>query len=127
MLVNSVKFGEGLASKFSNIGSPDLAVPDANVVLMANHGFTTLGTSIKQAVYRAVYTNINASVQTNAMSIRSAASNGALLYPTYSMRFLDERQVKGSLKLNDASQDRPWELWVAEVKTCALYKHEGRR
>ena len=41
LLVNSQDFGSVLAEKFS---------PDHNVVLMANHGFTTVGTSIRQAV-----------------------------------------------------------------------------
>jgi len=41
------------------------------------------------------------------------------------VRYLDERQAKGSLKMNDSSQDRPWGLWVKEVEACPLYKREG--
>lgn len=47
LLVNSVAFGSALAKQFSRAGS---SMQDHNVVLMANHGFTTIGTSIKQAV-----------------------------------------------------------------------------
>ncbi|KAE9370319.1 arad-like aldolase/epimerase [Stipitochalara longipes BDJ] len=122
MLVNSVEFGSSLASAFSTSKSP---APEHNVVLMANHGFTTLGTSIKQAVYRAVYTHVNASVQTNAIMLRNAAT-GAGVGVEGEMRYLNAEQVKGSLKMNAASQDRPWGLWVEEVRARGLYKHEGR-
>lgn len=37
------------------------------------------------------------------------------------MRYLDENQVEGCMKMNDASQDRPWGLWVREVEACGLY------
>jgi len=114
LLVNSEKFGSVLAEKFS---------PDHNVVLMANHGFTTVGTSIRQAVYRAVYTHKNASVQSTGILLRNAylatsqngkVEGGGLIY-------LNEKQVVGSLKMNDSSQDRPWSLWVREVETSPLY------
>ena len=120
MLVNSVKFGSSLASTFSASDAPS---PEHNVVLMANHGFTTVGTSIKQAVYRAVYTHVNASVQTNAITLRNAAL-GAGVGVEGELRFLNAEQVKGSLKMNAASQDRPWGLWVEEVKACGLYRHQ---
>lgn len=124
MLVNSLKFGSKLASTFSS-SNPESPVPGHNVVLMANHGFTTLGTSIKQAVYRAVYTQVNASVQTNALIIRAAAVT--LRHNTYGeMTHLGAAARAGSAAMNDATQDRPWALWVEEVKTCGLYKHEGR-
>jgi ribulose-5-phosphate 4-epimerase/fuculose-1-phosphate aldolase len=119
MLVNSIKFGERLASTFSP--SPESQVPDHNVVLMANHGFTTLGTSIKQAVYRAIYTQVNASVQTNAITLRNAAV-GAGVGVESEIRYLNAEQTAGSLKMNDASQDRPWGLWVREVESCGLYR-----
>lgn len=121
MLVNTQKFGASLASTFSTSASAS-STPNHNVVLMANHGFTTIGTSIKQAVYRAVYTHVNASVQTNAITLRNAAI-GAGVSVEGEMRFLNEEQVAGSLKMNDASQDRPWGLWVEEVETCRMYEH----
>ena len=122
MLVNSCKFGESLASTFSASTSE---IPDHNVVLMANHGFTTIGTSVKQAVYRAVYTQVNATIQTNAITLRNAAI-GAGVGVEGEMRYLNAEQVKGSLKMNDASQDRPWKLWVEEVEACGLYKNESK-
>lgn len=115
MLINSSKFGAELALKFSSPGS---SFQDHNVVLMNNHGFTTVGTSIKQAVYRAVYTHVNAGIQTSALTIRGAAG---VKSDAQGLRYLNEDQVKGSLKMNDASQDRPWGLWVKEVEACPLY------
>jgi ribulose-5-phosphate 4-epimerase/fuculose-1-phosphate aldolase len=122
MLVNSCRFGDNLASKFSSSGAGDL---DHTVVLMANHGFTTVGTSIKQAVYRAIYTQVNATVQTNAITLRNAAL-GAGVGVEGELRYLNAEQVKGSLKMNDASQDRPWKLWIEEVEACGLYKNESK-
>jgi hypothetical protein len=121
MLVNSVKFGSSLASTFS---SPFSKSPEHNVVLMANHGFTTLGTSIKQAVYRAIYTQVNASVLTNAITLRNAAI-GAGVNVEGEVRYLNAEQTVGSLKMNEASQDRPWRLWVREVEACGLYESLG--
>jgi ribulose-5-phosphate 4-epimerase/fuculose-1-phosphate aldolase len=122
MLVNSCKFGSSLASTFSTSTSSS---PDHNVVLMANHGFTTIGSSIKQAVYRAVYTHVNAAVQTNALTLRASAI-GAGVGVEGEMRYLNAEQVKGSLKMNEASQDRPWKLWVEEVEACGLYKNNSK-
>lgn len=98
---------------------------------MTSHGFTAVGTSIKQAVYRAVYTHVNAGIQTNALLIRNASMN---LNPSSAsaaatlgeMKYLSEEQVTGSLKMNDASQDRPWVLWVKEVEACPLYSKSSK-
>jgi ribulose-5-phosphate 4-epimerase/fuculose-1-phosphate aldolase len=121
MLVNTEIFGTNLASTFSFPGSSS---QERNVVLMTNHGFTTLGKSIKQAVYRAVYTHTNASVQSNALMLRNAAL-GAGVGVKGEVKYLNEKQTKGSLKMNDSSQDRPWGLWVKEVEAYPLYKREG--
>ncbi|EKD19893.1 class II Aldolase and Adducin domain-containing protein [Drepanopeziza brunnea f. sp. 'multigermtubi' MB_m1] len=128
MLVNSQFLGSSLASKFSAEGSPNQA---RNVVLMTSHGFTTVGTSIQQAVYRAIYTHANANVQTNALLIRNASMNlgsgSSTTSPLEDMRYLDDDQVAGSLSMNDASQDRPWALWVREVEASPLYSKSSSR
>ncbi|KAK0125605.1 hypothetical protein ONS96_009440 [Cadophora gregata f. sp. sojae] len=128
MLVNTQTFGSSLASEFSKEGSASQA---HNVVLMTCHGFTAIGTSIKQAVYRAIYTHVNAGIQTNALLIRNASMNigpgsEASSSPLGDMRYLTEEQVSGSLKMNEASQDRPWALWVKEVEACPLYQKAGK-
>jgi len=136
MLVNNQSFGASLASTLSNPHTPENeetdeikskeqlnTAQDHNVVLMTNHGFTAVGTSIKQAVYRAIYTHVNAGIQTNAVLLRSAA--GLSNFGGGGLKFLNEEQVQGSLKINDASQDRPWELWVREVEVCPLYRRQN--
>jgi len=128
LLVNTQAFGSALASTFSK--SQTSEIQHHNVVLMANHGFTTVGTSIKQAVYRAVYTHQNAGIQSNAIILRHAAlrveSNQGGVDDDVNthgleLRYLNEKQVQGSLRLNDASQERPWGLWLREVEVCPLY------
>lgn len=96
---------------------------------MTSHGFTAIGTNIKQAVYRAVYTHVNAGIQTNALLIRNASMNlnpNSASSTLENMRCLTEDQVAGSLKMNDASQDRPWALWVKEVEACPLYSKTSK-
>jgi hypothetical protein len=124
MLVNSKRFGSHLAAMFSKSGSSLL---DHNVVLMRNHGFTTIGKSIKQAVYRAVYTHVNASVQSNAIILRNAFKgvSGHFGVPG-ELNYLNEEQVVGCMQMNDSSQDRPWGLWVREVEANALYVNEAK-
>ncbi|CZR56971.1 uncharacterized protein PAC_06860 [Phialocephala subalpina] len=141
LLVNSERFGSVLAGHFSS-SSPEEKeekaehTHDHNVVLMSNHGFTTLGTSVPQAVYRAVYTHINAGIQSQALALRSSCLNGVFGkgYGTGAdrgewgfdgMRFLDTEELKeGCTKMNDASQHRPWEMWVREVEVNPLYRLE---
>jgi hypothetical protein len=133
MLVNSERFGSQLASTFSKSSSSSL---DHNVVLMKNHGFTTVGTSIKQAVYRAVYTHVNANVQSNAIMLRNAHigmhPQATSLHTETSeqllgeLRYLDEDQVVGCMQMNDSSQDRPWGLWSREVEVCPLYVNKAK-
>ena len=125
MLVNSERFGSHLASVFSKPGSSSL---DHNVVLMRNHGFTTVGTSIKQAVYRAVYTHVNANVQSNAIMLRGAFNgiSGVFDPPNGKLNYLNEEQTVGCMLMNDSSQDRPWGLWVREVEANPLYVNEAK-
>jgi len=131
LLINTPNFGSALASSFSKLAASPSSLQHHNVVLMANHGFTTIGTSIKQAVYRAVYTHKNAGIQSHAIMLRNAALNvksnrggadndGNTNGPE--IRYLSEEQVRGSLRLNDASQERPWGLWVREVEVCPIYR-----
>jgi len=131
LLINTSNFGSALAAYFSKQDLPPCSSQNHNVVLMANHGFTTVGTSIKQAVYRAVYTHKNAGIQSTALMVRNAAlkvkSNRGGGYGDRDiigpeMWYLSEMQVEGSLRMNDASQERPWGLWVREVEVCPLYK-----
>ena len=90
---------------------------------MANHGFTTVGSSIKQAVYRAVYTVVNANAQSTALMARHSAM-GSSKDKVGQLRYLSEDQVRGSYSMSNATLDRPWDLWVREVEVCQLYRRD---
>lgn len=126
MLVNCERFGIGLASAFT---ASDSSQTRQSVVLMTNHGFTAVGNSIRQAVYRAVYTHKNADIQTKSIMLQSAQRNIqydlAGVTTSDPIRYLNEKQTLGGQVMNDSSQDRPWGLWVKEVGATSLYvNHE---
>lgn len=105
-------------------------VPDHNVVLMRRHGFTTCGRTIKEAVYRAIYTNINAKLQTSSSLLRSAAdlsssSLGAVGVFAHPFEGLTTQQAKDSDISGSGTTDRPWQLWVKEVESQNLYTNNG--
>lgn len=130
MLVNSIKLGAALASNFVESSQADPTIrggngraPAYNVVLMQNHGFTTHGTSIQQAVYRAVYTHMNAGVQSTAIILRNAhvSNSGREDGAEAKLRYLNPAQVIGCQDMNDRTQERPWGLWEREVAASPLY------
>jgi len=93
---------------------------------MRRHGYTTHGKDIETAVYRAIYTKVNAGVQTNAMMLRSALPSFA---PTVQAKFdfepLTDDMCNGCLKMNEGTQDKPWKLWAADVEKSPLYSNRG--
>lgn len=129
LLVRNSKFGEGLASKFSRVSREPGKIPDHNVVLMRRHGFTTWGGDVETAVYRAIYTKINAGVQTNAMLTRnafaSALGSTQGLDTKFAFEPLTEAMCDGCDKMNTGTQDKPWRLWVKEVEENRLYVNKG--
>ena len=128
MLVNNVRFGEALASKFVDkaaFGSAEGLKPAHNVVLMRRHGYTTHGKDIETAVYRAIYTKINAGVQTSATNLRHQFPQISKLEQKFDFEPLTAEQCKGCIAMNEATQDKPWRLWVQEVEKSHLYANNG--
>jgi len=74
----------------------------ASVVLMRGHGSTTVGTSVRQAVYRAVYAEVNARLQMAALRLGP---------PEY----LTPEEAATAAQSNDKQIDRTWDLWRDEV------------
>lgn len=70
----------------------------APAVLMRGHGSTAVGSSLRQAVFRAVYTEVNARLQREAMSL------GPVTY-------LSEGEAASASVMNDAHLNRAWDLW----------------
>jgi HCOMODA/2-hydroxy-3-carboxy-muconic semialdehyde decarboxylase len=78
------------------------ALGDRSVVLMRGHGSTVVGESVEQAVYRAIYAEVNARLQIHAMQL------GHVTY-------LTALEAQKAAAMNDRVLSRPWELWVREV------------
>ena len=93
MLVRDIAQGRALAERLSQ---------DA-LVLMRGHGFCTVGESVAEAVYRAIYTESNAALQQAAIAL-----GGKVTY-------LDPEEARRYDQTGRAVLDRPWQLWKAEV------------
>ncbi|CAK4000976.1 Hypothetical predicted protein [Lecanosticta acicola] len=113
--------------------------PPNPTVLMRGHGFTCIGTSIEESVYRAIYTCANARVQTTALLMQNSYNTGLLAErfgwkednpgqagaaKQEGIKFLSERESKDSWKGLGKHIERPWELWCREVQQVALYSNE---
>jgi HCOMODA/2-hydroxy-3-carboxy-muconic semialdehyde decarboxylase len=68
-------------------------------VLMRGHGMTVVGDCVAEAVFRAIYTEMNARLQIQA---------GQLEGP---IAFLSDEEGKRSTAANRSTLERPWELW----------------
>jgi HCOMODA/2-hydroxy-3-carboxy-muconic semialdehyde decarboxylase len=68
------------------------------VVLMRGHGATVVGQSLPQAVFRAVYTQINAKLQLDALQL------GGVTY-------LNATEAEKAAATNDGQLKRAWDLW----------------
>ena len=93
MLIRDRKLGAALAK---SLGPSSFA-------LMRGHGSVAVGNTLKQVVYRAIYAEINARLQAEAMRL------GTVTY-------LNDAEAAGASRTNDAVIDRPWELWKSKVK-----------
>lgn len=71
--------------------------------LMRGHGNVVVGPSLQAAVYRAVYTEVNARLQAQAIAL-----GGPITY-------LDPRESAVILGRKDANYDRPWAMWKRKV------------
>jgi ribulose-5-phosphate 4-epimerase/fuculose-1-phosphate aldolase len=88
MLVSNPTLGHALA----------IVLGQYSVALMRGHGSVAAAQSVRHVVFRAIYTEVNARVESEALRL------GA---PT----FLNEQESAAAMKTNDALVDRPWELW----------------
>jgi ribulose-5-phosphate 4-epimerase/fuculose-1-phosphate aldolase len=72
-------------------------------VLMRGHGMTVVGDSVPEAVFRAIYTEMNARLQLQA---------GQLEGP---VEFLSDEEGRRATAANRGTLERPWELWKKSV------------
>ena len=97
MLVRTPELGQALARSLG----------PHNIVLMRGHGSTVIGFNLRQAVYRAVYAEANAKLQSEALRL------GAPIY-------LTPGEAVESAKANDSQQDRAWNLWKRAIRQSGL-------
>lgn len=70
-----------------------------NCVLMRGHGMTVIGDSVVEAVFRAIYTEMNARLQIQATQLEGP------------IEFLSDEEGRRSTAANRGTLERPWELW----------------
>jgi len=95
MLVRNAAIGKDLA----------LTLADRAVVLMRGHGDVAVGPSVKLAVFRAYYTDVNARLQSQAIALGGEAS------------YLTPGEGAKADAVNLAIVDRIWNLWKMRVST----------
>lgn len=121
LLVKSEREGAALAKEFAGPGPEKSSLANA-VVLMRSHGFSTVGKNIKQAVFRAVYTHINAGVQSKAILLNGAGAVAAAnSNQSGDLVYLNDAEVEGCSEMGNITAGRPWGLWEREVEANPLY------
>ena len=75
------------------------ALAGCSCVLMRGHGMTVVGDSVPEAVFRAIYTEMNARLQLQATQLEGP------------IEFLTEEEGRRSTASNRGTLERPWELW----------------
>jgi HCOMODA/2-hydroxy-3-carboxy-muconic semialdehyde decarboxylase len=88
MLIRDRKLGAALARTLGK----------APFALMRGHGSVAVGATLKQVVYRAIYAEVNARLQSEALRL------GAITY-------LNDAEAANAARTNDSVIDRPWGLW----------------
>lgn len=88
MLIRTPELGVALAR---TLGS-------AAYALMRGHGSVAVGVSIQQVVYRAIYAEVNARLQSEAARLGE-------------ITFLNDAEAANAAATNDQMVDRPWQLW----------------
>jgi ribulose-5-phosphate 4-epimerase/fuculose-1-phosphate aldolase len=93
LLISSPHLGAALAEHFRS----------SDIVLMRGHGSTVVGSTIRQAVYRAVYAEVNARFQLTAMSLGDVT-------------FLTPGESRACVQSIEGQVQRPWDLWAEEAR-----------
>ena len=93
MLITSNALGAGLAH---SLGSNP-------VVLMRGHGDTVVGSNLKQLVYRAIYTEINARLVMESLRLGP------------NLNYLNQFELANMGAIADRAVERPWEIWKSRI------------
>jgi ribulose-5-phosphate 4-epimerase/fuculose-1-phosphate aldolase len=93
LLIRDRALGKALAATLSS----------HTCVLMRGHGMTVIGDSVPEAVFRAIYTEMNARLQLKASQLEGP------------IEFLSDEEGRRSTAANAGTIERPWELWKKAV------------
>src|ERR1700690_3463128 len=93
MLVSDAALGKSLAETLG----------DKSVVLMRGHGDVTVAPSVKMAVFRAYYTDVNAKLQSQAIALGGEVN------------YLTPGEGEKADKTNFIVLDRIWNLWKMRI------------
>jgi HCOMODA/2-hydroxy-3-carboxy-muconic semialdehyde decarboxylase len=96
MLIRTRELGSALAAKLAG----------SSVILMRGHGNVVVGQSIRQAVFRSIYAQLNARLQIDALGL----GRGEITYLNEFEAATADATNNGALAL-----DRAWELWSARA------------
>ena len=88
MLIRNAALGKALAAKLGK----------HSIMLMRGHGSVAAAKSIKDVVFRSIYTEVNARMQAEAMKLGKP-------------EFLNAEEAAAATKTNEQLVGRPWELW----------------
>jgi ribulose-5-phosphate 4-epimerase/fuculose-1-phosphate aldolase len=97
LLVRDARLGAALAQSLGRSAA----------VLMRGHGSTVVGSSLRQAVFRAIYTEVGARLQAEAMRL------GPVTY-------LTEEEAAATAETNDSQIDRAWLLWLKAARRSSM-------
>lgn len=93
LLIRDAVLGRALAA----------ALGPCSAVLMRGHGSTVVGASLEQVVYRAIYAEMNARLQGQAIALGDVT-------------YLNEEEAALAAATNDTQLARAWELWERAVE-----------
>jgi ribulose-5-phosphate 4-epimerase/fuculose-1-phosphate aldolase len=93
LLIRDRPLGEALAGTLGK----------SNCVLMRGHGMTVIGDGVQEAVFRAIYTEMNARLQLQANGLEGP------------IEFLSDEEGRRSTAANRGTIERPWELWKKQA------------
>ena len=93
MLVRDMVLGRALAGSLGQ----------GSTILMRGHGSTVVGSSLQQAAFRAVYLEVNATVQIQASQLGP-------------ITFLTPAEAAAAAASNDGQVGRSWSLWLRDLE-----------
>ena len=126
LLVRNSRLGAALASYLlsSKASGTHQDSPDHCAALMRGHGYTVVGSSIEEAVLRAIYTSENATIQTTSLLLNMASSISAL--KQNNVQYLRDDELGPGTEMTKWSSMRPWNLWLREVESIGLYENGAK-